>query len=418
MAAPSLRGTGTADSYPVGTADVPFVLPATVEAGDRLLLLCGMRGGAPGSIPTVTVRDSGGALLPGWISRASDGDGSSFHVLEKIADGTEDGATVYLRRSESASLSVLCYVVQGAHASQAAQVFVDHFYGGNPINLAEQTISWGAGETFAIGAISYGTSNYTGAPAGYTSLGTYWPGIGPTMSVATREVPTSTEDQGAWPSSDGGGQGALILIRPVSSAATLTPTPATLALAAGGANGTITGVTRSIAAAGAKTVTATSSAPGVATVSGSLAIADGATTSTGSVTVTPVAAGNATITLQESGGGPSTTVAVSVSAPSTNVFARGVAFAALAGGTLPSVSTPIRFLLVRGLWSAASFNPATGINSTVLTLNVAADGTVADFALPAGWTVGERWTLLGLEGDGTQAINTIDLLYDTGLAVT
>lgn len=186
-------------------------------------------------------------------------------------------------------------------------------------------------------------------------------------------------------------------VQPPPVVATITPIPTSIAITGLGTTSNITGVTRSPAADSAKTVTAISSNPAIASVSGSIAIADGATTSTGSIVVTGVSVGAFSVMLSEYGGGQ---IANPANVSGTVAAASGPA----PSFTISSMSIVQGVAINRDLRSGLSSNaPAGG--------SFAVDGSSAP--VPAGLTISGNY-FVGTTNAAAVPNNGIKFIYTAG----
>jgi hypothetical protein len=163
-------------------------MPATVEAGDRLLIF--MTSGANGTITTPA----------GWsLVGSAGGSPKGLYVFSKIAVGNEDGTSVTVATSGSVSTCawrVLC--VQGPHATEApafAQV-ANNFGTMDPPSL---TPAWGSDENLWVAAAWKATTAIAGVPAGYTDGGqSANANANQRVRVAYKVATAATEDPGVF----------------------------------------------------------------------------------------------------------------------------------------------------------------------------------------------------------------------------
>lgn len=168
-------------------------LPATVTAGDLLMIFTSSDGGS---------LDYGSTTASGWTSgpifvgtSTSHGAGSMFY---KIAGGSEDGTTIDITTPSDEHLSAQCYRIQawGGSASEIATSSAN-IDAANPFTPPTLTSGFGSVGTLWITAIALGSSlTLTASPGDYTvtETGDYGTATGTIItgyktSVAASEAP-------------------------------------------------------------------------------------------------------------------------------------------------------------------------------------------------------------------------------------
>lgn len=194
MAYPS-PGTPVQTQFATSVTSMPVNMPATVNAGDRL-------------IAVVSVRNAGTFTRPsGWNElNAQTGGGGGVGkttVFEKIAAGTEAGTTPTWTASTGTTGIWQVIRVTGAHASTPSEVTVTSgdSSAANPPSI---TPSWGAADDLFIAiaghaaisaaAWSAGPTNYTGFQNNGASSG----GSAVSIASATRQLNATSEDPGTF----------------------------------------------------------------------------------------------------------------------------------------------------------------------------------------------------------------------------
>lgn len=209
------NGAGTSHS---------IVLPATVNAGDRLILI--IQSSLPGAAFTYTW-DNTTAGTWTQVFNVATADDDRAACFEKIAAGNEDGLTLTITTSGSVASEALAIRVTGAHASAATEAATDATQNSSTHDPPSITPSWGAADTLfiALAMQQGGTREYSAFPTSYTETGYVNNGGNPGACIgyAYRSNNTTSEDPAAF-----------------TSSASLRPIVATLAIrpaaAAGNAN--------------------------------------------------------------------------------------------------------------------------------------------------------------------------------------
>lgn len=187
MTFPTLAGSNTS-SVAVASTSHPVALPASVGAGDLLIIISALSGG--GSF-------SG---LDGFTSLLTPS-GVAGQVLYKVATGSEGGfanlTTLATRTSASGSYRITGY------SSSPEGAKTDFTSGTNP-DPPSLTPSWGALDTLWIaGCIVTGSGNpaVSAYPASYTNTITVGVESGANdqcIGAATRQVNASSQDPGTF----------------------------------------------------------------------------------------------------------------------------------------------------------------------------------------------------------------------------
>lgn len=192
-------------------------MPATVDAGDLLLLMIAFDGG-----PTIT-NPSGWTELLNVPSEQAHGK----LVTAKSADGTEDGTTVDVVTSAAEMAGAQVYRITGWHGTIATGVEVGTSNGAGGVTTnsppAFNPTNWDVDDTLWIAVLTVGTPSaaidVSGYPASYTN-GTETDPVGGTagalVATARRENATASEDAGDFTMSTAptGSRAFVIAIRP------------------------------------------------------------------------------------------------------------------------------------------------------------------------------------------------------------
>lgn len=219
MTAPT-PGTAVNTATFTATTSPAVTMPATVDAGDLLVVQFGSYNGVASTAPSGWTRVTGG--------------NNSIAYYYKIADGTEDGTSVNFVQSSSSGYAAKSVAISGAHASQAPELqsTADVTNTASP-NSPSITASWGAEDNLVIAGVAWGhlfgtNRSYSSPPSGYTEMGTYAHAENGTAQTATEMAylqltATATEDPGAHTLS-GSAQhtfSTTLIIRPAAAAPTL-----------------------------------------------------------------------------------------------------------------------------------------------------------------------------------------------------
>lgn len=179
MTYPSIRSSATGSDSTDTTPDV--TLPATISAGDLLLLV----GSLSGSV-TITAPS-------GWSTLSNTGQHFAFY---KIAVGSEDSTVITFTLSSGQSASWIVYSIQDWVDTPAIGTWTS---GINPPSL---TSGFGAVETLWIAFARDQVYNFTAAPSGYSGLINYSSTI--TVGSAYKQSTASSEDPGVFTESGNG----------------------------------------------------------------------------------------------------------------------------------------------------------------------------------------------------------------------
>lgn len=178
MTFPSIRSS-TCSASPSLRTSHDFTLPATISAGDLLLLF-----GSMDSSSTIT----GPA---GWSTVLNNG--TNF-LFTKTADGTEDGTSVTITTSTGKNNTINGYAVYGHKGSPVVSSV------SNSMNPPSLTSGFGAVDTLWIAVAQSGVTSITAAPTNYSGLITA--SAYNKSGSAYRELSAASEDPGAF---SGGG---------------------------------------------------------------------------------------------------------------------------------------------------------------------------------------------------------------------
>ena len=193
MAFPAVSSI-TATQFGSDTTAHAVDMPATVDAGDLLLVFLGFDAGP-------TVADPTGWTFLGWTGNASAVRGAVYAI---DAIGDEDSTTVDFVTSIATSGSAQVYRITGWGGALREHVWIS-----KEENAASTTtpdppligIPWGAAEeTLVIASLMHdGDGNVSTAPSGYTDLTeTISGGGGGSVATARDEVQTDVEDPGTF----------------------------------------------------------------------------------------------------------------------------------------------------------------------------------------------------------------------------
>lgn len=164
-------------------------MPASVNAGDRLLLV--MSNHATATINTPA----------GWTKLSEDTGGKvmNFAIFYRDADGSEDGTTVNFVTTASEKAATVLYRIQAGTFDPSAAPEVGALNSGvstaplaNPV-----TPSWGLADTLFIAAV--GADNRRGFAAGsaaFVSVVGY--DSAPILAVPASSLSTQSQVYGAW----------------------------------------------------------------------------------------------------------------------------------------------------------------------------------------------------------------------------
>lgn len=196
MAYPVVASTGTYASGGTQVNPHPVPMPATVDAGDLLIIAFAMESGTAPAAPT------------GWTRHVISGAATNpvFHILLKDADGTEGGTTVDF---ETVSTSFACaqvYRITGWHGALADDVDLGTAASGtgNSPDPPSVAAGWGSAENLFI--CFYGTGNDDSddaitPPTNYGNalyIETESSLNNPSIGSARRELTGDTDDPGTF----------------------------------------------------------------------------------------------------------------------------------------------------------------------------------------------------------------------------
>lgn len=222
-------GTPVATAFATSVTSMAVSLPATVNAGDRLIAVVEVRNAVTwNTIPT------------GWSQlkqQAGGGSVGQLTVFEKIADGTEGGTKATWVASTGTSAIWQIIRVTGAHASSASEVASTSGDASNA-NPPAESPSWGADDNLWVAiagnAATGETTGFTAAPTNYTGLqsnGASSGGASVNVATATRQLNASSEDPGTFtPNSNRFWTAATLAVRPAGGVTPTTFKPSLLSL--------------------------------------------------------------------------------------------------------------------------------------------------------------------------------------------
>jgi hypothetical protein len=195
---PVLNGTTTAN---IGSASSThnIVMPASVSAGELLLVFGTFYRAAVCEQLNVT-NPSGWTQL--WHSGFGEGGGAKATCAgyAKLADGTEDGASINFATNDSSTAVLQCRKIGNAYASIAG------VEDGTPVNGAHAnpnppalTASWGmkAALWIAVAHSVFGANSVSAYPSNFEN-GAEVDGTNFIVGSATRKSVTATLDPGAF----------------------------------------------------------------------------------------------------------------------------------------------------------------------------------------------------------------------------
>lgn len=188
----------TPTSFGTAATSHAVAMPATVNAGDRLVIIFSNDNNDIPTFPT-----------PAWsavsqVARTSNNT-NTLSILERIADGSEGGTTVNVVTAAIQQAVALVYRITGAHpstASEAGTAATALDANPNPPNL---TPSWGAEDTLWLACYSADQSsrNATAYPTNYndnqnTAQSNPATGNGSSVGAATRELNATSDNPGTF----------------------------------------------------------------------------------------------------------------------------------------------------------------------------------------------------------------------------
>lgn len=194
------------------TTTPPVAMPATVDAGD--LLLVHLSSGV----------NSAGAAPSGWTSIGASGGNPG--VYYKIASGSEDGTTVNFNQGNG-WWAAQCFRITGWHGSSAPEISTLASGVSNAPNALSVTPSWGSDDNLFIALVSiwhaFGTDRtLSGYPGSYTSTTPSDPGgFGGQVLAGSgwRQLAASSDDPSAFALSGSiDWAAATIVVRPAGAA--------------------------------------------------------------------------------------------------------------------------------------------------------------------------------------------------------
>lgn len=207
----------TPTAFTSNTTQHLVAMPATVDAGDLLLMIVVFDGG-----PTIT-NPSGWTELLNVPSEQNHGK----IVTAKVADGTEDGTTVDVVTSAAEQAAAHVYRITGWHGtiSTGVEVGTSNGAGGVTTNSppAFNPTNWDVDDTLWIAVLAIGPGatalDISGYPASYTNgteTDTAGGSAGAIVATARRENATASEDAGDFTMTNApaGSRAFVIAVRP------------------------------------------------------------------------------------------------------------------------------------------------------------------------------------------------------------
>lgn len=191
-------------------------MPATVNAGDRLIALVHVRNaGTWNTIPT------------GWSKIAEQAGGGAvgeLSIFEKVAIGNEDGTTATWITSASTTGAWKVLRITGAHASTASEVTATSG-DATAANPPSETASWGSADNLFIAVAGHSASSaaaWSAAPTNYSNFainGASSGGSAVCVAFGTRQLANATDDPGTFTVSGSNRWwgAATIVVRPGAS---------------------------------------------------------------------------------------------------------------------------------------------------------------------------------------------------------
>ncbi len=218
MAFPAIRSESSGVDSTGADGNHAFALPATVSAGDYLVVFFVVDGSA-----AVTWDNSSAGT---WTELVNTTSGSMrAMVMYKVADGTEDGVTITPTTVGAESHARWCWAFSGAAGIEAATATTGTSANPDSGSLAP---SWGSADTkwLSLFGQNDGTLTVSAYPASYSDTGSQTGGgTGAVLlGKALRDNATGTEDPGAFTTTAvaQGWAAFTVGIRPAAASATLT----------------------------------------------------------------------------------------------------------------------------------------------------------------------------------------------------
>lgn len=198
MAFPSVRSSGTGNGS--GATQSIALTGLTIESGDLILILAAHDGAG---VATYTFDNSTAGTFTQLDSYSNGNVDYECHI--KVADGTEDAATLSCTISQSEAHCHIVYVIQDWDGTISNVEIGTAAYGatGHP-DAPSLTASWGSADNLWIVFYSaeVGGCDPTAWPTGYTANqlqdANRADAAGAKLAAATRENATATENPSAW----------------------------------------------------------------------------------------------------------------------------------------------------------------------------------------------------------------------------
>lgn len=198
MAFPAVSGTATGNGS--GAAQSIPLTTLTINSGDLIIVIAAHDGAG---VATYTFDNSTAGT---WTEISSYSNGNvDYECHAKVADGTEDSATLSCTISQSEAHCHLVFVITGWDGTITNVEIGTPAYAatGSP-DAPSLTASWGSDDNLWIAFYSaeVGGCDPTVWPTGYTSNqiqdANRVDAAGAKLAAATRENATATEDPSAW----------------------------------------------------------------------------------------------------------------------------------------------------------------------------------------------------------------------------
>lgn len=195
MASPSVSSVTDTD-FASSVTSMAVNMPATVDAGDRLVAVCHVRNaGTWNTVPTdwTNLKEQAGGGSVGELS-----------IFEKIADGTEDGGTATWVTSTGTTAAWQVIRITGAHASTTSEV-TSASGDASAANPPSETASWGGSEDNLFLAIAghsaASTTAWSAAPTNYSGFaqnGASSGGAAVCVAHGYRQLTADSDDPGTF----------------------------------------------------------------------------------------------------------------------------------------------------------------------------------------------------------------------------
>ena len=202
MGFPSVRSSAVTSDVAGGNTNHPCTLPATIEAGDTLLLFFRQAAGP------------GASTISGWtILKEESPDASSDRVLIawKKAVGDEDGTDINVVNADTAKWTGIALAIQDAADPSVTAPEINDAVIGTTGEADPDSITHSAGAGFdylmvTVGSHSGEQTGVDAAPTGYDHITPLFANTGVvgssatncTQAVACKQATSPTDDAGVW----------------------------------------------------------------------------------------------------------------------------------------------------------------------------------------------------------------------------